>query len=67
MLDIASTKLARSQAPPSVARARGVWPHSAADAAGLGKALRQTAEERCRGDLRSGHQGQHAIRRDQDP
>src|SRR5947209_14737189 len=52
-----------------VARAQSAGAYGAFDAAGLREALRQAAEERCcrrRGYLRGGHQGKHAVRRDQD-
>ena len=52
-----------------VAGAQGARPYGAVDAAGLREALRQTAEERCHGcggNLRSGYQGEYAVRRDQD-
>src|SRR5207244_4039144 len=52
-----------------VARAQSAGAYGAPDARGLREALRQAAEERCcrrRGYLRGGHQGKHAVRRDQD-
>src|SRR6516165_8327741 len=54
---------------PLVPRAAGAGAYGAADAAGLCEALRQAAEERHygrRGDLRSGHKAEHAVRADQD-
>ena len=50
-------------------RAAGVGAYGAIDASGLCEALRQAAEERRHrrgGDLRSGHETQHAVRANQD-
>ena len=52
-----------------VARTSGPWAHRAPDAASVREALCEAAQKRCyrrRGDLRSGHQAEHAVRRDQD-
>src|SRR6185437_8303415 len=49
---------------PLVLRARDIGACAAVDASGLCEALRQAAEERqhgCGGDLRSGHETQHAV------
>ena len=54
---------------PLVARAPSAWPYRAPDATSLREALCQTAQERCDrcgGHLRGSHQGEHAVRRDQD-
>jgi len=49
---------------------KAIGHNRATDAAGLGEALCQAAEKRCRrrrGDVRSGQQAKHAVRGDQDP